>query len=444
MEKKSGISGFFKSVFGPSKESIVEVPAEKSLEEISEWLSAREKEERKKVVEKMLSKLSQVRELLRRIGSAMGEVEKSDVSATSEKHDVRLRKIVGTSKDVFVNRMRAVIEKLEPPQSKEYSALQKYARESGFVLEREVNATWKNIAYTGILVENELKQVGGPLQELSKELKEFHQNFFQNQSLSSIENARQKATALLENRLELEEGKKELDSLEGKLSEQTKKVESLEEKLKALQNSEEIQSISTLKEQKSKLLTEKRELKARAVNVFTPLEKPLRKFQKMAEEEQVPLAKPDFQLLTSFNSDPFLALEHDSNFERLQKMTSQMLSLVEQGKIEFKDEKEKQKKLEAIKEAVHFDFSSNIFSKLGLIDAEIRKIDEKLSSQDALKTVQRSESELAEKKREIETVRAELNSAQRRIEELEITIQSRQNELKTVLSSLDPKITLKI
>jgi hypothetical protein len=120
-------------------------------------------------------KFSETKYLLRNIKDGLAEIEKKDL--TREPGNQRLRRVVQTSKEKIVSRLDSLTDKLAPPESAGIESAQEYCLKAAPLLKAEIVNFGKDIAYTGVLLKDEIKNIGTKISELNKILEELRGKF---------------------------------------------------------------------------------------------------------------------------------------------------------------------------------------------------------------------------------------------------------------------------
>ena len=303
--------------------------------------------------------------------SLLREFSRNDFSTDGEGENSRLRKIVGTSKRVFVNKMQAILGKFSPPDPADFRASRKYCLESHARLQHELNSIAKAIVYTSILLKSELKEFGSVLEGLQKLFLEMHQTAQKNPGLENALKAKELVSELHEADSEISalissvpKAKDSVSGLESKLSE-------LESVLKAAQSSEEAAEYNALAEEKSRLETEREKLKAKFLQEFSNVEKPLKRLFQLSESRKFILPKESAKLLSLYSSNPFGAFSSDKSAAGLKEILSELLKAMDSSLIDFK-EGERQKRYSIAKELISGKSPESIYS-------ECRSAEEKIA-----------------------------------------------------------------
>ncbi|MBU2100121.1 hypothetical protein KKB11_02725, partial [Candidatus Micrarchaeota archaeon] len=149
--------GFLDKLFGGKKQEKTKTVEELKLDfsEVTSFSESFYAKEFDEISKEIFSRFSEVKHLLKELELVLNELEKEKVSQ-DEGHK-KLRKIVDTSKKTLIEKMRHLNSKLTPPNSADFIELNSYCDSSLKLLESEINSFGKNIAYTGIILKEQIK-----------------------------------------------------------------------------------------------------------------------------------------------------------------------------------------------------------------------------------------------------------------------------------------------
>lgn len=368
-----------------------------SLQEIRQEMLEKSRADSEGFNKNAFSKFSEIKYLLSEMRKSLSELSSKQLTENQEKNK-RLKKIIETSRQNLLNRMDSLAAKLEPPSAQEPEAVRQYCLKAGTQMQAEIASFGKSIAYTGIYLRDSVKTLGQTTKELQQVLLDLQQ---------SASSAQTRADTILAQINEMErmlEEKKDLLRKTLSLQQNLRAIESeknsLAEKISSFKESEEFSRAFSLKEKQKNIFQQKSELKNKAFEIFSKVEKPLKRLLKLAESGQFAMGKEQKRILSSYMKDPLNALKQDPKADYLKELLRTAKKLVEENTITFK-EKEKGKKLEAIKELLAFDFFENFFWKLNSLELELQKIEREMSDSNAQKRLFLLEGELSEKQKAI-------------------------------------------
>lgn len=392
--------GFFEKLFGgkSAKEGMV-FEKNQLLPYVEEYCLSDSKSLEKEV----FSKLAELKHLLKSADSIVSDIHSKDFSLKDG--NFRLRRVVMTSKENLFSRFRSLVLRLEPPKTFDLNSVYEFVLSSKNLVENEVMYSRKNIAYTGALLAQEVRELGKLLQEI-------HIVFSELQAMFSKSNY-VKLTRFKRNFSEFEIAEKEALSARLAAEQNRALVEELSLSHKRLlvdeqelKNSSFAKELSFLEEQKKSLFEQKNILRQKFLSILERIDKPLTRFLKIASSDSSIMSAEEKELAGSYFQNIFIASKKDPKGEELKKIVSKVLSFVESGAIQLK-EKEKQKKIAALKEMLEYDFFSEIFWKLNSIESELLSVEKKISEAGLSKKMAQLSIDLARLSRDIEARQSE-------------------------------------
>ena len=140
------------------------------------------------------------------------------------------------------------------------------------------------------------------------------------------------------------------------------------------------------------------------------VEKPMQRFSQMVESRKHLVDKELEDILRLYMTNPFIAIKRDPKGGELKKILQEVRQLVEKGSITLKDDREKEKKLEALDSLLEYNFFDEIFWEMNKADVELNKADKELSGMKVYSDIS-SREEGARKKRKEMGEKASLLSA---------------------------------
>ncbi|MBU0662373.1 MAG: hypothetical protein ABH854_05675 [Candidatus Diapherotrites archaeon] len=410
--------GFLDKIFGSGGKGrgAGKAPEETWTMEINEALaqvSEKGKSGFAELEKQVFAHFAEIKHTLAEIKTELREFESRDLEA--EEGNKRLRKIVETSKRNLIKNMSTLTERLAPPEKHDYEILRAYCTNSSKSLEDELRTFGRNVMYTGILMKQEVKNLGNYINELNSTFAKL-QALFEGNSAGRAMAAKAGLEGLKTGIAEREKISAEIKKINTALMalrEDEKKKASV---LAELQNSAGIKELNSLMEKKAGQAREKQELKGRFINLIAPIDRPLNRFMRLAESGNYVLEDTERALLNAYLTNPFLAAKQDPKAEILKKLLADVEQMVRNGIISLK-EKERAKKMRALAELKDYDFFGELFWKLNKIDAEIAATEREIESSKISAEISGIERGLNAISNEVEENTALLKNAEQRLGE---------------------------
>ncbi len=381
------IFGFFSRFFSSSEKNEISV----QFNEVEAFIAKSSSEQESELKQFLASKFSEIRYLLKTSHETISEIEQKEIS--EEEGNPQLRKIVNTSRSASLRHLKPLLEKLQPPNLNDIMALKVYCEQSAFILEKEIISNSRNLAYTSVLVKEEFKKLGENLDELHKIFLELRNTIAEKKGIFLASKTKKimceiesKLNEIGQNEIEKKTAAEQVSLLEGR-------KKSLKDEMSILQNSNEFRETELLNGKKSKLFAEKQEIKTKIIELFSNIERPLKKFNNLVESQNVSIPREEKELLEVYLTNPFSALKMDVKAEGLKGILKSVKKAVEENIVEL-DEREKEKRLNALGELISFDFFENVFWKINQIDVKINEVEQGLLSGNVSQKLSETENEI--------------------------------------------------
>ena len=388
--------------------------AEKTLSYVEEACAV----DAKSLEKEIFSRLSEVKHLLKTLDSAIEEARKKSVPLNEG--NFGLRRLVVTSRDGLLNRFSQLSKKLEPPKTTKASEIYEYAIASKKIVREEVIQSRKNIAYSKALLAEEIKAIGQSLEEIDWVFSSMQEAFEKNR-VARLEEFKKQFSALEaavnEQKAVEDEYRKSLE-VANELSLKTKRL-SLD--ITELKGSSFAAELSELENRKKTLFDEKSALRQKFLSVLEKVDKPLTRFLKIASSSDGIISREERELANSYFQNVLVASKRDPKGEQLKKILSLVLSMVEDGTISMKD-KEKEKRVQSLREVMEYDFFSEVFWKLNSLESEIIAIEKKISEFPLNKKIFDAEHELSSMSRDLSGAQETLNHLNQKKRQVENSV----------------------
>lgn len=402
--------GFLSKIFGNKKQGEIK----SNLETLPKLLEKNFNVKNNELEVFSAKKISELKFLYQKSNALLKKIKESDLE---KKENERFNKAANTAKKQMQKQIEKILERIDPSKtSSELRSVYAYSKESFVFLFNEINSYRKSIAYTSVYLKDEMKELGSTLGEILKEFEEINKEFekendifeFENlkEEIKNVQNINQEINKLNDNKNNYEEDLK-------KIKENKKETENNLEKVKDSDNSK---LLKKFEEEKSELLNKKQSLKIELTSMISTVDKPLNKYLILAKGGREKITKEEIDLLELFLTNPIYALKKDLKGESIKSILTKVLGAIEDEKIDLK-EKEKEKRIDALRELISFDFFGNIFWKINQIQKEINEIEENLKSNSTVKDIKdldekisNLEKEIKEKNNEIEIAKKEVTN----------------------------------
>jgi hypothetical protein len=350
------------------------------FESVPHWLEEKTGSVFKELKENALNRFSEIRFLLKEIRTQLTELEKKKGFSEEQKVDERLQRVVLSSQQTMVQRMRILLDKLEPPKAPEWNEIHSYAVSSFGFLQKETELFGKNIAYTSLLHKEEIKGIGTHLSELEQILKSLSASFSRNPLSEQVARAKQLHAELSRLKTEQQQLEQQSYQLEKERKQLEKRLAEQQESIAEKESSSEAKEWKAIQEENVSLKKQREELQKQWSEQLGEIDKPLKRFSQLVSSNQWKLEPEQLQFLSVLSENPFKALEKDPKGQTLKEILEEILAAIDQQRISFKDEKEEAKKRAAILRLQEFDFFSNYFWKQNELEKKRQALEKRLQS----------------------------------------------------------------
>ena len=425
-----GFWDFLKSFFsGKKAKKTAKKKNNLGLLQAKNYLNELEQKQFSAIEQKIFARFAEIKHLLKEISNELNELSKVNVEEGENK---RLRRIVETSRNSAVSQMQRLVERLTPPTRGNLKELKNYCTSCHSLMETEIRHFGRNIAYTGIVLKEQMKSLGEKMNELNTVFIELNQ-LFQNPMLTGIpavkehieqldsELMHRKNSVALHNQAMLE-----IKQLKAKKNEILDEIESKKK-------SQEAEDLRELIKEREQLNEKKNKVREKIFELMSGVEKPLRRFLQLAEGGQYPLSFEEKELLESYLSNPFNAVKKDIKAEKLKKFLQQLKPLIENETIGLKD-KEKEKKLQAINELLSFNFFDNVFWELNKVETQLIELSKKIEKIELNRKLNYLEAEAKRTEKEIEAKQIELVKTKASIEKSSQSLEQLRQKIQQISS----------
>jgi hypothetical protein len=399
---------FFSGLFQKKTVKISLIDLEKELfEEEKKRFNAFEK--------KAFSVFAQINYLLKKINEECKKINEIETS----KHG-RIGKIVSSSKKDFVFQVESLTSKLFPPKNHSFEEIKKYSVNSNKLLQLELIKIHKLIAVTAFGLKEEMKELGMHFKELDSAFKELNKKLIESKLIDLIE-LKSKLIKLHE----LKSKSIELNSDEKKLLNELNSVKLLIEKekenLSLIESSKEAKKLLELNKEIDFLEKQKNQLKINATALIGKADKPLKKLLKMIESKRFISQNYSAEDLNIWLSDSLKAMKLDQKGEKIKSAVKDCVLLINENNIDAKNEKEKNKWIQALTEINSTNFFEEFFWKLNSIKSKKNSFQEQInnieltkklkSKKELIFELQNKLTELKSKKQKISNLIEETNKS---------------------------------
>ncbi|MCD6478860.1 MAG: hypothetical protein J7L44_03150 [Candidatus Diapherotrites archaeon] len=360
---------------------------------------------------------AEIKHCIREIGALIDELGKEELAIENE----RFRKAALTGKEGFIRRVSLLLQKIEPPFDADAQSIADYCYESKVLLEREIFASRKNIAYASTALPETMRTIGKLLQSIDDSLERLRQ-VINAQPIVFSSMIEKLLSELEENMHYVEEIQRKVEACRTERKMLEKRHGEEKAKLEMLQSSAEAKRLAELERKEIELSEKKERLREQALTSFAPLRRPLKKLKNAYDRSLYSMDSELYKSLEKLISEPWLLLKADPKGASIKAVLKELKKAVAEGTIALK-EREKKRSIATIEKLLQLDFFSELFWPLNEIEVEINRIEKEIKAMDINERIRKLKLEvsglergLVEKKQEMERYTKELEKARRRVE----------------------------
>jgi hypothetical protein len=349
--------------------------------------------------------MAQVKYLHEKLITLLNDIQTKELQS---KENERLNRAATTAKQQIEKQLAKTLEKINPVNCENnLDDFRAYSNESYVLLVNEINSFRKNIVFTSVYLKDEMKLFGATLQELLNRLNNIRNKLDQEKEIFEFEKIKKKIICVEIDKKELGELDKQITNIEKLLSQKDNEIKSQEEKLFILNKSEDSLKLKELNENRAKIINEKQTLKIEVSSMLSTIDRPLQRFNAIVKNGMWKISKEQEELLNGFITNPLLALKQDVDGKRFKEILKEILSAIEDGKIEIKP-KEKEKRIDALQELITFDFFEQVFWKLNDIQKKVVEIEKEIKENVSKQEIENETSKLGQLQRDRNKILEEL------------------------------------
>ncbi len=407
---------FFKGFF--SKQTSEE---EIMLSNVDEWFDSKIKENLD-LYDELDSIYAKIDDEIRKLQTSLSILQKADIK--NKNISERALQLMEGNRESYIKKVNDFIKQINPPEKNSLINLKEFTERLSVLMNDLNDSTVKQYYILQEFFANEAKDVAISIKKIDELKDEIVRLIDKDRGFSYIHDVHSKIKNVEQKLIEEEKLKEKIDELDAKLKEAKAQKEKIETDIDNLETSPQFQAHSENQSTKLKIEAELRRHKENFSLFFSPIEKALAKYQRIAFES-------DKEVLNDYIRSPVEALENDKTLKILNILKNVAYKLNE---IE-PDEKKKERILSAINKFNEV-YIKDFLWKYGAIKNKLIEINRRLSINtinneinDLNYKLKHSEEQIAKIESEIEKLKSKLNS---------LNVKEDINELQEQLNKLAP------
>ncbi len=403
---------FLKKLFKKEK-------VELSLEELPSWLDRKEDEMSENLREFLPEKYEEIKDLLESLQKKAEELEEAEVKE-EEKIRSKVKHVVLSHRRSYTDMLRRFLESIEVPASADYKDAMRFYKDTQEKITDFSKSTVKSYRAVMHLFADNAEAITGSLKELDTKLKTIKE-LVEKSRLNDIEKAENMLNNIKKDTSLKSELEKEITQKKENLEDIRKKQETVSKEIESLKHGAEFNKLKKDKEELEATENKLNELRTRVINLFSPLEAALKKYKRVALENEAVVA--------SYLDDPFSALLKDENLTILKILEnlSQNLDL-----LDMKDSKRK-KTSEAIS-SISPPVLTGIKQAYISLQEKKKSAAYEIDSNEISSKIEEKQSELDSFKKQSENTASSIHEKQKKLDN--INLENSKKELENQLSSI--------
>ena len=343
---------------------------EKTREIKIETVKEELEEKAKKIKEEIKARLEELKQIKKNTNSALEDLE----NAQLDEKNPQIVSRVDSNRNSYIQQTKRMMENVKIPEEISREKLKTFLTDSTTAIKEFAERSVKSYQITQFLIGKELAAVAAKIKELTDKLKELEEK---TKELKKIEEIEQYIEDIKENKEKKKRAQEEMQVLEKEIEKLKEEKDEKEKEKIDLKESGEHKEYLELKERTEDLLSEGNKLKSEILNLFSPLQKALRKYSKISIDPTT---------VNKYVQDPYTALLEDKEIK--------ISTILQKIDIKSLDIKEKEKKVKKAIDAISKEILYEIKEKDKLVKEEIKKIKEKISDMDIIQRIEQKEKEI--------------------------------------------------
>ena len=425
---------FFSKLFGSKKdeEEITPVRTTVRFDELGSWFDKETSGILEPVTQSTKTFFEELKAVSGELNVCIGRLECAKIEKEPEE---RVKLFAIDNRKALVKKVRAFNSKIRFPDAKNLPETARFHSEIGLELNNLIKDTAKNIHFTNMLFTEEVKDFGNSLRKLGvvlgKSQKALHENKQKIDSIFETEEKIEEIKSLMDAQ---KNGEEKLKFAKAAMKKMHAREKELQKELSALNESDELAQLKQVREQKQKLDDERAFAEARVLQMFSPLGKAMKKYERYSTG----LDREGAKTLALYMSAPLNALLEDKKQKVLGTILDNMEMLINSGRIDLKG---KQKEKTASQIAL-LKKSSNLASHIENYEStqkKINELDNKLKSAKIIEKIGSKKDALSGIENKIEEEKQKIIKLKHVIENNEQNTTQKIKELEPLLSRISEK-----
>ena len=425
---------FFSKLFGSKKneEEIIPVKTTVRFDELGSWFNKETSGILEPVTQSTKIFFEELKAVSGELNVSIGRLECAKIEKEPEE---RVKLFAIDNRKALVKKVRAFNSKIKFPDAKNLPETARFHSEIGLELNNLIKDTAKNTHFTNMLFTEEVKDFGNSLRKLGvvlgKSQKALHENKQKIDSIFETEDKMQEIKGLMDAQ---KNGEEKLKSAKATMKKMHAREKELQKELGALNESDELAQLKQIREQKQKMDDERAFVEARVLQMFSPLGKAMKKYERYSTG----LDREGAKILAFYMESPLNALLADKKQKVLGTILDSMEMLITAGRIDLKG-KQKEKTVSQIALLKKSGELSSHIANYETIQKKISELDNKIKGTEITEKIGSTKDALSDIKNKIEDENQKILKLKHIIENNEQNTTQKIKELEPLLSRISDK-----
>lgn len=285
-------------------------------------------------------------------------------NAKIQEPNPKIVNVILGNRESYIQHTKIFIDTIQIPEEITFTKTKQFCSQFEHSLKEFTEKSTKAFQITKNLIGDELEDVAKKIKEIDDYVKEI-KLFLEEENAEQLIEIKKQTDAFL-NTLNLKKNNLlDIKKLNEKIAQIDFSQQKILEEINNLSNTDDFSKLNGLKQQNQEIQNKINELNSSLINLFSPIDKSLRKFNKIS---------PD-SLIEEYIENPINALQKDSQLRILNVLRKVEASLID-NQLDIKDDK-KEKTLESIKE-ISEEFITTILTEYTSLKNEKNAIKNKL------------------------------------------------------------------
>lgn len=320
--------GWFSSLFKKEKEL---QKAYLDIKELQRWFDSKSELHIESLRESIKEDIDRIGKLIAQTREASKALDEAKLR--NDKMPERVIQIMEGNRKSYINAVNQFMGKLEPPSAINFNTVSDFISEFEDNLSSFTKISARNYRVLQEFFAHESGNIAGNIREMDIIMRGLLDNDYK--KINEITASISKLNEMLKKK---ETAEKMLYEEEKERDEMAKTVDSINQGLAELKKSRDYKFLKDTESKKEDVISQMKDIEKGLFELFAPLERPMRKFAKIAADDE--------ELISSYSKSPVNSVFDDKELRILQIM-GRMRSAIEKGDIELKD-KAKEKAINQI------------------------------------------------------------------------------------------------